>query len=63
MKRFKRILRRIVLICLLVLAVSGVGIVGGIPIPKSNTRKDQVEFNVELEDAKEAEEKTSKHQE
>lgn len=63
MKRFKRILRRIVLICLLILAVSGVGIVGGIPIPKSNSRKDQVEFNVELEDTQEAEKKTSKHQE
>lgn len=48
MKKFKRIMKLLALICLIALAVMGVGLSGGVPIPLSNKREDTIEANIEL---------------
>ena len=47
MKRFKLILRRLLLISLIVLASVGIGLSGGIPIPSFGKREDKQEINNE----------------
>ncbi|MFK7903821.1 MAG: hypothetical protein AB8B69_01790 [Chitinophagales bacterium] len=53
MKRFKRILRPLGLVCLIALAVFGVGIAGGVPIPSSTKREHAIEVKIELLDTEE----------
>lgn len=48
MKSFKKTLKLLGLVLLIVLAFAGVGIVGGIPAPPSNKREDTIEIKVEL---------------
>jgi len=55
MKRFKRILRLLGLMCLIALAVFGVGIAGGVPIPSSTKREHAIEVKIELLDTEESE--------
>jgi len=53
MNRFKLLLRRFLLICLIVLASIGIGLTGGIPIPSFGKREDKQEINNEVLDAEE----------
>ena len=53
MNRFKLLLRRFLLICLIVLASIGIGLTGGIPIPSFGKREDKQEINNEALDAAE----------
>jgi len=55
MNRFKLLLRRFLLICLIVLASIGIGLTGGIPIPSFGKREDKQEINNEGLDAAEEE--------
>jgi hypothetical protein len=50
MKRFKKTLRLLGLVLLIVLACLGIGIVGGAPVPRSNKKENTIEINVELQD-------------
>lgn len=52
MKRFKKILKLLGLVLLIVLASVGIGLGGGVPIPPSNKKKDSIEINVELVETK-----------
>ena len=55
MTRFKRTLKKVGLIILIVLAATGIGLFGAVPIIPSNKRKETV-FKIELvEDKKEDE--------
>ncbi len=56
MNRFKQFLRRLLFIALIILASLGVGLSGGIPVPKIGKRRDKSEINNE---SVEKEEKTS----
>jgi len=47
MKRFKQLLRRLLLICLIVLASIGIGLSGGVPIPSFGKREEKQEINNE----------------
>lgn len=47
MKSFKKIWRGICLVLLLSLALVGIGAAGGIPVPPSNRKENQIEINVE----------------
>lgn len=58
MKGFKKSLKLLALVCLIVLAVFGVGLSGGIPIPQSNKRNDRAEINIELVEPEENEKDT-----
>ncbi|MEO5911249.1 MAG: hypothetical protein ABIP95_10200 [Pelobium sp.] len=51
MKRFKKTLRLLGLVVLIVLACLGIGIGGGVPVPPSNKKENTIEINVELLDA------------
>lgn len=53
MKSFKKILRLLGLVLLIVLASVGLGIGGGIPIPPSNKKEDTIEIKVELVESNE----------
>mgnify|MGYP000698807142 CR=1 FL=1 len=55
MKRFKKTLRLLGLVCLIALAVFGVGIAGGVPIPSSTKREHDIEMKIELLDTAESE--------
>ncbi len=55
MNRFKRLLRRFLLVCLIVLASIGIGLTGGIPIPSVGKREDKQEINKEALDVAEEE--------
>ncbi len=44
-------MRLLAWICLIALAVMGVGLSGGVPIPLSNKREDTLEANIELVEA------------
>ncbi len=55
MKRFKKTLRLLGLMCLIILAAFGVGIAGGVPIPPSNKRQHDIEVKIELHDTEESE--------
>ena len=59
MNRFKLLLRRFLLICLIVLASIGIGLAGGIPIPNSGKREPKQEINNEALEATEEEEEIS----
>lgn len=59
MNRFKLLLRRFLLICLIVLASIGIGLTGGIPIPSFGKREDKQEINNEVLDATEEAEEMS----
>lgn len=47
MNRFKKILKRLLLIALILLAGVGVGLSGGVPIPNIGKRRDKSEINKE----------------
>jgi len=47
MNRFKKILKRLLLIALILLAGVGVGLSGGAPIPNIGKRRDKSEINKE----------------
>ncbi len=51
MERFKKILKLLVLICLIILAGFGVGLTGGVPIPTSGQRNKTTD-NIELVERK-----------
>lgn len=53
MKSFKKILRLLGLVLLIVLASVGLGIGGGIPIQPSNKKEDVIEIKVELVESNE----------
>jgi len=55
MKKFKRILRLLGLICLIILASVGMGIGGAVPLPMANKKEDTIELIVESSDDDEAE--------
>ncbi|MCB0705762.1 MAG: hypothetical protein KDC34_10655 [Saprospiraceae bacterium] len=57
MERFKKLMRLLLLVILIVLASLGIGIAGGIPIPTSKKSQQPIEINAELIDKKK--EKTS----
>lgn len=46
-------MRRLLLICLIVLASIGIGLTGGIPIPSFGKREDKQEINNEVLDVAE----------
>ncbi len=48
MKRFKKTLRLLGFILLIVLASVGIGLGGGVPIPPANKKKDTIEIKVEM---------------
>lgn len=48
MKRFKKILRLLGLVVLIILASIGIGFGGGVPIRPSNKKEDTLEIKVEL---------------
>ena len=47
MKSFKKILRLLGLVLLIVLASVGIGFGGGVPIPTSNKKEDTLKIKVE----------------
>ncbi len=53
MNYLKRIWRQIGLILLIALVVLGIGIVGGVPIPPSNKRENDIEMKIELHEKEE----------
>ena len=48
MKRLKKALRLLFLVCLILLASLGIGAVGGIPLPITDKRKQSPDINIEL---------------
>jgi hypothetical protein len=50
MKRFKKTLRLIGLVLLIVLACLGIGIGGGAPVPRFNKKENTIGINAELLD-------------
>lgn len=56
MKKFKRALRLLGFVCLISLAMIGVGISGGIPIRNSGKREETIEIVAEEENQEEVEE-------
>lgn len=50
MNRFTKVLRRLLLITLILLAGIGVGLSGGMPIPKTGKKRDKSEINNESVD-------------
>ena len=47
MNRIKQVLRRLLLICLIVLAGVGIGLSGGVPLPNFGKREDKQEITNE----------------
>ena len=59
MKKFKRTLRHIGLICLIILGSMGVGIIGGVPIQPIRKKEDMIEVVTEMDNtSKEDQEST-----
>ena len=56
MQTFKRVLRYLLLALLIVLAVFGIGLVGGVPLPKNNRKKEKTELASEQKDTKKKDE-------
>lgn len=52
MKKLKRMLKLFALICLIILAVFGIGLSGGVPITPSNKKKDPEEITDEQVESK-----------
>ncbi|WP_379084774.1 hypothetical protein [Pedobacter sp. UC225_65] len=50
MKFFKKLMRIIVLIFLILLATVGVGLSGGIPTPSSGRKENTIEIRTEIEE-------------
>ena len=50
MKRFNTWLRRLLFVCLIVLASVGIGLSGGVPIPNMGKREEKQEINNETLD-------------
>jgi hypothetical protein len=48
MKSFKKTLKLLGLVLLIVLASFGIGIAGGVPIPSSKRKEDTIEISIEL---------------
>lgn len=55
MNNFKRTLKLLGLICLIVLASVGMGIGGAVPIPMANKKEDTIELIVKSDDIDETE--------
>ncbi|MEZ4886693.1 MAG: hypothetical protein R3E32_18335 [Chitinophagales bacterium] len=55
MKKIKSSLRLLALVCLIILAVFGVGIAGGVPVYPSNKRENNIEVRIELIESEEDE--------
>jgi hypothetical protein len=53
MKSFKKLLRLLGLVFLIVLASVGMSLGGGVPIPPSNKKEDYIEVTVELDESDE----------
>lgn len=53
MKSFKKVLRLVGLVLLLVLATMGVGLSGGVPVRTAGKRDEMVEISVQLDEAAE----------
>jgi len=51
MKNFKRTLRLLGLVTLIILASVGIGIGGCVPIPPANKKEETIEIIVELEES------------
>lgn len=47
MQQFKRVLRLLGLVLLITLAGLGIGLTGGLPVPKLSRREDQIEVSNE----------------
>jgi hypothetical protein len=56
MQRFKRTIRVLGLVLLMLLASMGVGLSGGVPLSRSSKENDLIEIRQELTDQKEEEE-------
>jgi hypothetical protein len=56
MQRFKRTIRLLGLVLLMLLASIGVGLSGGVPLSRSSKENDLIEIRQELTDQKEEEE-------
>lgn len=54
MKFLKKAWRLLSLVLLVSLAVTGIGLGGGIPIPASSRKENHIEISVELPESKEA---------
>ncbi|KQB99748.1 hypothetical protein [Pedobacter sp. Hv1] len=53
MKFFKKLMRLIALIFLMLLATVGVGLSGGIPMPSSGRKENTIEVKTEVEEEEE----------
>ena len=53
MRYFKKAWRLLCLVLLVALAVTGIGLGGGVPIPASNRKENHIEITVELPESKE----------
>ena len=56
MKYLKLAVRRLVFCCLLLLAVVGIGLVGGIPVPFTDRRSQTADTAIELVEGEDARE-------
>jgi hypothetical protein len=55
MKRLKKILRLAGLVLLISLALCGIGIIGGVPVPPPRKKEDAIELRIELKEDKKKE--------
>ena len=55
MKRFKKMLRVAGTVVLIVLALFGVGIIGGMPVPAYRRKENTIEIRTELKEDRETE--------
>jgi hypothetical protein len=53
MRKIKKVLRMVVLVCLIFLACIGIGISGGVPPAFTKNRRDSEKENIELMDTEE----------
>ncbi|MCU4175800.1 hypothetical protein [Carboxylicivirga sp. N1Y90] len=58
MTNYKKVLRVVALVLLILLATLGIGISGGIPVSSSGKKEDTIEVKSELLDNKEESEET-----
>jgi hypothetical protein len=55
MKRFKKMLRVTGVMVLIILALFGIGIIGGVPVPTFRRKENTVEIRTELKETRETE--------